>query len=86
MARSRPILESGLLGTSQARNDPGLESVTVRRVNNYTTHRLTCNNLGCFRFLILLENPDGGMLPKDRIFGDKDFLDLLLRRCVVHHV
>ncbi len=86
MARSRPIREGGLQGKFQARNDPGLESSMNRRTNDGTPNRLTYNNLCCFRILILLENPDGGMLPKDRILSDKDFLDLLLRRRIVHHV
>jgi len=83
---SRPIREGTLQGNYQARIDPGLESVMIRRENDDATNRLTYNNLCCFRILILLENPDGGMLSKDRILSDKDFLDLFLRRRVVHYV
>lgn len=86
MARSRPIREGALQGNYQARNDPGPESFMFRRVNDYARNRLAYSNLCCFRILILLENPDRGMLSKDRILSDKNFLDLLLRRRVVHHV
>ncbi len=86
MAGSSLIRERDLQRNDQARNDPGLESVMIRRIHNYAINRLTYNNLCCLRILILLENPDGGMLSKDRILRDKDFLDLLLRRRVVHHV
>ena len=86
MARSRLIREDALQENYQARSDPGLESFIFRRVNDYAINRLTYSNLCCFRILILLENPDRGMLSKDRILRDKDFLDLLLRRRIVHHV
>ena len=44
------------------------------------------NDLGSLHILVLFEDADGSVLAEDSILGDEDFLDLLLRRGIIHHV
>ena len=44
------------------------------------------NGLGGLHILILFEYSDGSVLAEDGILGDEDFLDLLLRRGIIHDV
>src|SRR5437879_8134827 len=44
------------------------------------------NDLGGFHILVLSKNSNGSMLAEDGILGDEDFLNLLLRRGIIHHV
>ena len=44
------------------------------------------NDLGGLHILILFEYSDGSVLAKDGILSDEDFLNLLLRRGIIHNI
>jgi len=67
------------------RDDPGL----VDSEQTAWRERKKCNSyndLGGLHILVLFEYSDGRVLAKDSILSDEDFLNLLLRRGVIHHI